>query len=42
MMSEYSAHLTSLQFWLSHLALALYMFVVVNFEALAQASDIRI
>ena len=28
--------------WLSHLALAIYMFVVVNFEALAQASDIRI
>ena len=28
--------------WLWHLALALYMFVVVNFDALAQASDIRI
>ena len=28
--------------WLPHLALALYMFVVVNFDALAQASDIRI
>ena len=28
--------------WHSHLALAIYMFVVVNFEALAQASDIRI
>ena len=28
--------------WLSHLALAIYMFVVVNFDALAQASDIRI
>ena len=28
--------------WLSHLALAIYMFVVVNFHALAQASDIRI
>ena len=27
--------------WLSHLALAIYMFVV-NFDALAQASDIRI
>ena len=27
--------------WLSHLALAIYMFVVVNFDALAQASDIR-
>ena len=27
--------------WLSHLALAMYMFVV-NFEALAQASDFRI
>ena len=28
--------------WLSHLALAIYMFVVVNFNALAQASDIQI
>ena len=28
--------------WHSHLALAIYMFVVVNFDALAQASDIRI
>ena len=28
--------------WLSHLALAIYMFAVVNFDALAQASDIRI
>ena len=28
--------------WFSHLALAIYMFVVVNFDALAQASDIRI
>ena len=28
--------------WLSHLALAIYMFVVVNFDALAQASDFRI
>ena len=28
--------------WLSHLALAIYIFVVVNFEALAQASDIQI
>ena len=27
--------------WLSHLALTIYMFVVVNFEALAQASGIR-
>ena len=26
--------------WHSHLALAIYMFVVVNFDALAQASDI--
>ena len=26
--------------WLSHLALAIYIFVVVNFDALAQASDI--
>ena len=28
--------------WLSHLAMAIYMFVVVNFDALAQGSDIRI
>ena len=28
--------------WLWHLALAIYMFVVVNFDALAQASDIQI
>ena len=28
--------------WLLHLALAIYMFVVVNFDAQAQASDIRI
>ena len=28
--------------WLSHLSLAIYMFVVVNFDALVQASDIRI
>ena len=28
--------------WLSHLALAIYMSIVVNFDALAQASDIRI
>ena len=28
--------------WLSHLALAMYIFVVVNFDALAQASDIQI
>ena len=28
--------------WLSHLALAIYIFVVVNFDALAQASDIQI
>ena len=28
--------------WISHLALAKYTFVVVNFDALAQASDIRI
>ena len=28
--------------WLSHMALAIYMFVVVNFDALAQASHIRI
>ena len=28
--------------WLSHLALAIYIFVIVNFDALAQASDIKI
>ena len=28
--------------WLSHLALAIYIFVVVNFDALAQGSDIQI
>ena len=28
--------------WHTHLALAIYMFVVVNFDALAQANDIRI
>ena len=28
--------------WLSHLALAINIFVVVNFDALAQASDIQI
>ena len=28
--------------WVSHLALAIYIFVVVNFNALAQASDIQI
>ena len=28
--------------WLSHLALAIYTFVVVNFDALVQASDIQI
>ena len=28
--------------WLLHLALAIYKFVVVNFDALAQASDIQI
>ena len=28
--------------WLSHLGLAIYMFVVFNFDALAQASDMRI
>ena len=28
--------------WLSHLALAIYMFVVVNFDSVTQASDIRI
>ena len=28
--------------WLSHLPLAIYMFVVANFDALAQASEIQI
>ena len=28
--------------WLSHMALAIYMFVDINFDALAEASDIRI
>ena len=28
--------------WLSHLAQAIYIFVIVNFDALAQASDIQI
>ena len=28
--------------WYSHLALTIYIFVVVNFDALAQASDFRI
>ena len=28
--------------WLSHLALAIYIFIVVNFDALTQASDIQI
>ena len=28
--------------WLSHLALAIYIFVVVNFDALSQESDIQI
>ena len=28
--------------WHSHLALAIYIFIVVNFDALAQASDFRI
>ena len=28
--------------WLSHLAVAIYMFVVVHVDALAQASDFRI
>ena len=28
--------------WLSHLALTIYIFAVVNFDALAQASDIQI
>ena len=28
--------------WLSHLALVIYMFVVVNFDALTQASNIQI
>ena len=38
MISEHSAASTPH----SHLALAIYMFAVVNFDALAQASDIRI
>ena len=43
MISEHSAHLTPLSVsWLSHLALAIYIFVVVNFDDLAQASDIQI
>ena len=42
MINEHSAHSTPQPFWHSHLALAIYMFVVVNFDALAQASDIRI
>ena len=42
LISEHSAHLTPLFSWLSHLALAIYIFVVVNFDALAQASDIQI
>ena len=42
MISKHSAHLTPLPFWHSHLALAIYIFVVVNFDALAQASDFRI
>ena len=42
MISEHSAHLTPQPFWHSHLALAIYMVVVVNFDALAQAIDIRI
>ena len=41
MITKHSAHLTSLTNWLSHLALAIYMFVVVNFDALAQSSDFR-
>ena len=28
--------------WFSHLAMAIYMFVAVNFDALAQANDIQI
>ena len=42
MTSNHSAHLTPLPFWHLHLALAIYIFVVVNFDALAQASNCRI
>ena len=50
MISEHSAHwaiedqakiLDPTVSWFSHLALAIYIFVVVNFDALAQASDIQ-
>ena len=40
-----SIHFSPLDFianWLSHLVLAIYMFLVVNFDALAQGSDFRI
>ena len=40
MISEHSAHSTPLPFGI--LALVIYMFVVINFDALAQASDFRI
>ena len=43
MISEHSAHSTSLLVgWLSHLALVISMFVIVNFDALAQASDFKV
>ena len=42
MNSENSAHSTHFACWHSHLAQAIYIFVVVNFDALAQTSDIRI
>ena len=42
MISEHSAHFGPTVSWLSHLALAINIFVVVNFDALAQASDIQI
>ena len=36
LISEHSAHSTPQPFWHSHLALAIYMFVVVNVDALAR------
>ena len=42
MISKHSAHLTPTAIWHSHLALAINIFVVVNFDALAQGSDFRI
>ena len=42
MISEHSAHLTPLSVTYIHKYIRTYMFVVVNFDALAQASDIQI